>query len=265
MDNTFIKLNNLFFVTVLGKMAQSQNQSSVEFVDTEERVTQLFSDKSLEINSCFSVTDNCLQISYKKKDEYARSNRKTQLFVNSTITALSRIYLDQSLRKLKANGATLIYSDTDSTVYSIKKGSKVDLPFHPTQFGSFSSETAEGEEISLFVCIGAKNYSYEVRDALTKKLIRRVTKIRGLSLNSKLEEQMDTNKMLEFVQIIQQTKKIQEAIPQMRIQINKESKRLTAREIQSTYTNFSNDKRFYNRDFHQTKLWPYGTTSYNYE
>ena len=73
--------------------------------------------------------------------------------MNSAVTALSRIHLDQSLRTLLANGAELIYSDTDSTVFTVKKGTSVDLSFHPTQFGSFSSEVAEGEEITLFVCI----------------------------------------------------------------------------------------------------------------
>ena len=72
----------------------------------------------------------------------------------------------------------------------------VDLTFHSTQFGPFSSEVAEGEETSLFVCIGAKNYSYEVQDMLTKEVIKRITKIRGLTLSGKVASEMDTNRML---------------------------------------------------------------------
>ena len=73
------------------------------------------------------VNENCLQVTYKKKDAYVRGNRKAQSVVNSAITALSRIHLDKSLRTLLSNGATLIYSDTDSTVFSVKRGAKVDL------------------------------------------------------------------------------------------------------------------------------------------
>ena len=92
----------------VGKMAQTQIQNSVEFVDSEERLSQLFTDNSIDINSCFAVDENSLQISYKKKDSNLRANRKAQMCVNSAVTALSRIYLDQSLRSLLANGATLI-------------------------------------------------------------------------------------------------------------------------------------------------------------
>ena len=39
---------------IVGKMAQSQTQNSVEFVDNEERVTQIFTDNSLEVKSCWN-------------------------------------------------------------------------------------------------------------------------------------------------------------------------------------------------------------------
>ena len=42
----------------------------------------------------------------------------------------------------------LNYSNTDSIIYSIKRGAKVDIPYHPTQFISFSSEVKEGEEMT---------------------------------------------------------------------------------------------------------------------
>ena len=250
---------------IVGKMAQSQTQNSVEFVDNEERVTQIFTDNSLEVKSCFVVNENCLQVTYKKKDAYVRGNRKAQSVVNSAITALSRIHLDKSLRTLLSNGATLIYSDTDSTVFSVKRGAKVDLVYHPSQFGAFSSEVNEDEEIALFVCIGAKNYSYQVRNVNTGEIVRTVTKIRGLSLTGEGQKQMDTNKMLQFVQMLQLGKKVGQRVPQMRIQIDNVTKRLCAKEVQSLYTNFSNEKRYYNPKAHPTKLWAYGTTSYGTE
>ena len=124
----------------VGKMAQSPIQTSVEFVSSQERLTQLFSDKTLEIDSCFSVGNGCNQISYHKKDNFLRANRKANMCVNATVTSLSRIYLDRSLRMLMADGADLIYSDTNSCIFSIAKGAKVSIPYHPTQFGSFASE-----------------------------------------------------------------------------------------------------------------------------
>ena len=68
--------------------------------------------------------------------------------------------------------------------------------------------------------------------------------------------------MLEFVEMLQQQQQVQQAVPQVRIIINKETKRLTAKKVQSMYSNYSNQKRYYNPDAHPTKLWAYGTTSY---
>ena len=72
-----------FFKSIMnicvGKMAQSPIQTSVEFVSSQERLTQLFSDKTLEIDSCFSVGNGCNQISYHKKDNFLRANRKANM------------------------------------------------------------------------------------------------------------------------------------------------------------------------------------------
>ena len=83
------------------------------------------------------------------------------MVINSSVTSLARIYLDQSLRLLQANGCSLIYSDTDSVVFRCKKGVDPGLKVHPSIFGSFKNEVAEGQRIKLFVTMGAKNYSYE--------------------------------------------------------------------------------------------------------
>ena len=182
--------------------------------------------------------------------------------VNASKTAMARIALDQAQRKLIENGADLMYSDTDSIVFGCKKGVDHGLEVHPTVFGKFKNEIDEGQRIKLFVVMSSKNYSYEVEDVSTKAIINRVTKIRGLCLSGKVQEQMDTQRMLAFVQALQQNKKIQTTVPQMRLIINSETKRISAKEIQSLYTNFSNQKRFYNSEAHPTKMWPYGTTSY---
>ena len=96
----------------IGKLSQSPNQNTVEFVRNEDRVSQLFTDKSLEINSCFAVTDDCNQISYQKKDSYLRSNRRSQMCINASTTAFARIYLDQALRRLQDAEIEPLYCDT---------------------------------------------------------------------------------------------------------------------------------------------------------
>ena len=90
----------------------------------------------------------------------------------------------------------------------------------------------------------------------------RVTKIRDLTLYGKAKDQMDMERMLEFVEKIQQNEKVKESVPQVRIQINGLTKTLSPKEVMKMYSNYSNEKRYCKADAHSTKLWPYGATAY---
>ena len=110
--------------------------------------------------------------------------------------------------------------------------------------------------------MGSKNYSNDLEDLLTGKIVGRITKIRGLCLRGKVLETINTNQMLEFVQAIQEDKRIEKSVPQFKMRINNVSKTITATEVKSLYTNFSNSKRYVKPSTKSTKLWPYGTTNY---
>ena len=55
--------------------------------------------------------------------------------------------------------------------------------------------------------MSAKNYSYETQNKITKESSGQCTKIRGLSLSGKAQEGMDTQRMLSFVEKVQQMRK----------------------------------------------------------
>ena len=97
---------------IIGKLSQNQMKTKVEFVRHQDRLTELFSDTSLNIKSCFAVADGCLQVVYEKRGEALKANRKSQLCINASVTSSARIILDQALRKLQDNGCSLVYSDT---------------------------------------------------------------------------------------------------------------------------------------------------------
>ena len=97
---------------VIGKLSQAQIHTNLEFIRHQDRLSEIFSDKTLDIKSCFAVADGCLQVTYEKKGELFRSNRRSQMVINSSVTSKARIQLDMALRKLLANGCTLVYSDT---------------------------------------------------------------------------------------------------------------------------------------------------------
>ena len=91
----------------------------------------------------------------------------------------------------------------------------------------------------------------------------RVTKIKGLSLSGAIQEEMNIDLMLEFVQQFQQGKSESKVVPQPRLVIDKVSKQIRAKEVQTMYTNFSNIKRFYEPQASPTQLWPYGVTTFD--
>ena len=110
--------------------------------------------------------------------------------------------------------------------------------------------------------MGSKNCSYDKEDVATKEIVGRFTKIRGLTLRGPSLKAIDTNQMLDFVGKMQEDQKVEKAIPQQRLRINNVSKTICATEVKSLYSNFSNEKRYLAKKTNSTKLWPYGTTSY---
>ena len=100
----------------IGKLSQHLNQSQTEFVQDPYRVTELFTDNSLEISHCMLVNQNTLQIRYQKKETHLGVNRQAQTCIGAAVTALARIHLDQSLRAVQDQGCELIYCDTGTVL-----------------------------------------------------------------------------------------------------------------------------------------------------
>ena len=62
----------------IGKLSQHANQSQNEFIQDPYRITELFTDNSLEILSCVVVNENTLQVKYKKRETDLKVNRRAQ-------------------------------------------------------------------------------------------------------------------------------------------------------------------------------------------
>ena len=96
----------------IGKLSQHSNQSKTEFVQNQYRITELFTDPSLEIPSAMLINPNTLEVKYKTKETNLKVNLKAQTCIGAAVTALARIHLDRSLRTLQDRGCQLIYCDT---------------------------------------------------------------------------------------------------------------------------------------------------------
>ena len=102
----------------------------------------------------------------------------------------------------------------DSVVFRCKKGVDPGLKIHPSLFGAFKNEVAEHQLIKIFVTMGSKNYSYDLIDSVTNEVVGRITKIRGLTLHGTGSIAINTDAMLEFVQKIQEDKRVDKEVPQ---------------------------------------------------
>ena len=87
----------------IGKLSQKINQDQLEFVNFSDRLTEIFSDKKLDVTSLFLVTPSVACVKYKLKDEEIKVSRRNQLIIGAQVTAFACQMLHESVRKLLHN------------------------------------------------------------------------------------------------------------------------------------------------------------------
>lgn len=97
----------------IGKLSQHKNQTVCEFVDSQQRLTELVCDPKLDLKHLFLVRPDIMQCTYKQKEEFVKVNLNTQMILNGLITARARVTLDQHLRTVILARGEPLYCDTD--------------------------------------------------------------------------------------------------------------------------------------------------------
>ena len=104
----------------------------------------------------FGVTDNTLEVEYSNTFTSAPS-REGNLFYTALINAEARIYMYKIIQNLEADGANLLYVDTDAVCYSAPKGHKPPFDVTPA-FGDFKPVLGDAK-ITQFKSLGPRNYA----------------------------------------------------------------------------------------------------------
>ena len=166
---TKLMLNNLW-----GRFGMTENLSKSKFCFDFEKLVEILSDKTLEVEAVRVVTTKAVQVVYRAATvDHLATSTDTNIFVAAATTAWARIHLYGELDKL---GERAIYCDTDSVVY--KKSSTASENLTLGNFlGEMTDELDEGDHIVEFVTGGPKNYGYLTKD---KKC---VVKVKGFTLN----------------------------------------------------------------------------------
>lgn len=167
---TKLMLNNLW-----GRYGMRQNKTQTKFVTNFQQLRRLSDDRSLEITGMRVVTENVVQVAYRKAtEELVPTSLDTNIFIAVCTTAWARIRL---YRDLDHVGERAVYCDTDSLIYA--KSADPERNVKTGLFlGEMSNELDDDDYIEDYVSGGPKNYGYR-----TKK--GKVTvKVKGFSLNS---------------------------------------------------------------------------------
>ena len=134
---------------------------------------QLYNDGTIDILSCFLVTEKTMQVTYQKKETNLKVNKRSQVVLNAYVTSLSRINMYRHLRLLEHKGADLLYIDSDGIIFGLPREKKeqvfdygqpqqgeyqgdiLKMRVHPAIFGYFKNEILPTECMSVFASISS--------------------------------------------------------------------------------------------------------------
>ena len=198
------------------------------------------------------------------------------MILNALVTAHARIFLDQHCRKLTNQPNTsILYVDTgkqfelaclplynffllDSIIFTQPSDVVPDLPIHQALSGYFKNEVPKGQRIKNFICLSAKNYTYDLENEQGLK-VDQIVKMKGFTIRSKtLKNQFTIDYLKDFIDSMQRNEHKSVYIRQRRLDIHSVKKTISEKTIYKIYKNFTNEKRWYNSKLHKTRLFEYG-------
>jgi hypothetical protein len=167
---TKLMLNNLW-----GRYGMRQNKTKTKFVTSFTELQRLNMDPSLEICGIRIITEDVVQVAYRKvSEDFVPTSSDTNIYIAIATTAWARIRLYEDLDRLKER---VVYCDTDSIVYIASPNREENLETG-NFLGQMKNELDDDDYIEDFVSGGPKNYGYRTKKGKT------CVKVKGFSLNS---------------------------------------------------------------------------------
>jgi hypothetical protein len=130
------------------------------------------------------ISDEIIQVEFEEDIEWMQPSAFKNVFIAAITTAHARIKLYSLLDMLQER---VLYCDTDSVVFTERKGEK--SPPLGNYLGELTSELEHGDHITEFISTGPKAYSYSTKHGHT------VTKLKGFTLNYKNSLQINFESM----------------------------------------------------------------------
>jgi hypothetical protein len=163
-------LNNLW-----GRYGMRQNKTQTKFVHRFTDLQRLHDDPSIEITGVRIITEDVVQVAYRKAgEEFVATSLDTNIYIAVATTAWARMRLYEDLDRLQER---VVYCDTVSIVYMASETPAENL-VTGCFLGQMGNELEDDDYIEDFVSGGPKNYGYRTRKGKT------CVKVKGFTLNS---------------------------------------------------------------------------------
>lgn len=151
-----------------------------------EELYKFLNNNTIDICSLDELKPNTILITYETKKEFIVENEGSNVVLSAWTTSAARIKLLNAMQRIvECPGCELLYTDTDSCIYTYKIGmNPLETGHH---LGDLASEVPPGYEIVEFICAGAKQYGIKLRKLGAKTgdtdEFEYILKLRGFSLN----------------------------------------------------------------------------------
>lgn len=197
-----------------GKWAQ--NSSLIKqtlFINEPDQFFKLLSDTTIEVDDAFLISEDCIQVQYRKKKYFLEESHHSNVVIASYVTAHARCELYKLLDEI---GHRVLYYDTDSVIFTAKNNEFI--PKTGYFLGMLTDEVFMNDDperyITKFISLGPKNYSIEIFSPKTKKYSYNC-KVKGLSLNFETSSIVNFDKMEQLLKaFVEQNQREQVYVPQ---------------------------------------------------
>lgn len=191
-------LAKLMLNSFWGKFGQRENQPKTTIVYEPDKLFQLLTDPSIEVNNTIPINEKCLTVNWTFKHEIDEKLPFINVCIAAYTTTQARLKLYEYIEKLRER---VIYYDTDSIIYISKDNSNEYEPPTGSCIGEMTNELdvyGNGSYISEFVSGGPKNYAYKVWSTKEQR-DKFVCKVKGININYESSKLINFSTMKDLV------------------------------------------------------------------
>ena len=185
-------LAKLCLNSLWGRFAMRVDRLMTEFISDPLLFYKRLNGADINMHDLCILNDDLVEVVFKRKHEYEKENKVTNIFIGIFTTAWARLELYKLMELL---GENVLYVDTDSCIYLSKRGDP--KPPLGDYLGDLTNEITSDHgpdtHITQFVCGGPKNYAYMVNDG------GKHCKIRGFTLNFKNSQVLNFDSLKEII------------------------------------------------------------------